>query len=77
MDNIENILTFNSINSVNKLVEHYYDLHKYINPNLFNLIDNYQLIIYFTVILIISYIAKNKKYIIYNNIYISIYTIVI
>ena len=61
MDNIENILTFNSINSVNKLVEHYYDLHKYINPNLFNLIDNYQLIIYFTVILIISYIAKKTK----------------
>ena len=61
MDNIENILTLNSINSVDKLIEHYYDLHKYINPNLFNLIDNYQLIIYFTIILTILYIAKNTK----------------
>jgi hypothetical protein len=61
MDNIENILTLNSINSVDKLIEHYYDLHKYINPNLFNLIDNYQLIIYFIIILIILYIAKKTK----------------
>lgn len=61
MNNIENILTLNAINSVDKLIEHYYDLHKYINPNLFNLIDNYQIIVYFIIILTVLYIAKNTK----------------
>lgn len=77
MENIENILTLNSINSVGKLIEHYYDLHKYINPNLFNLIDNYQLIIYFTIILIILYIAKNTKNTSYTIISIFLFILLI
>lgn len=77
MNNIENILTLNTMNSVDKLIEHYHDLYKYINPDLFNLIGNYQMIIYFIITLTILYIAKNTKNTSYTIISIFLFMILL